>query len=97
MRRKIQPLEPPAAERAAAALRQAVQLIGASRLATECGLDASNVSAWLRNNRVPGEYCRLIEVLTGRVVRAEDLRPDIFNLPARAPLVTREQVKQLAA
>lgn len=71
---------------------RAVRLLGgpvraASRLNVE---RYQTVQSWLRN-RVPAEYCPLIERETDGAVRCEELRPDV------AWDVLREQAGQGAA
>jgi DNA-binding transcriptional regulator YdaS (Cro superfamily) len=65
------PLPEPAAARA-------IRILGGPvRAAQRLGVDRyQTVQSWVRN-RVPAEYCPLIERETGRQVRCEELRPDI--------------------
>lgn len=57
---------------------RAIGLLGGPvRAAERLGVERyQTVQSWLRN-RVPAEYCPLIERETERVIRCEDLRPDI--------------------
>lgn len=69
------------------AIRQAVYLLGGADDAAEhLGVRGSTVRAWLARGRCSASKCRLIEVLLARRVTAEQLRPDIFRIPQRAPL-----------
>lgn len=60
------------------AAAKAVRLLGGPvRAADTLGVERyQTVQSWLRN-RVPAEYCPLIERATAGQVRCEDLRPDI--------------------
>lgn len=50
---------------------------GPVRAAERLGVERyQTVQSWLRN-RVPAEYCPLIERATDGLVRCEDLRPDV--------------------
>lgn len=57
---------------------RAIRLLGGPvRAAERLGVERyQTVQSWARN-RVPAEYCPLIERATGGVVLCEDLRPDV--------------------
>lgn len=70
------------------ALRRAVELAGgqkalAERIAGFLGrptISQQTVSYWITNEvSLAAEYCIAIEQITGRKVRARDLRPDIWK------------------
>lgn len=66
---------------AESAAARAIRLLGGPvRAAEKLGVDRyQTVQSWIRN-RVPAEYCPLIERATkerGEIVRCEDLRPDV--------------------
>lgn len=60
------------------AAAKAIRLLdGPVRAASTLGVERyQTVQSWLRN-RVPAEYCPLIERATSGQVRCEELRPDI--------------------
>ena len=59
-------------------LDQAIQHLGGLESSRQAlGLRSYQVLQQWRKNRVPAEYCPLIEQLTGGAVRCEQLRPDV--------------------
>lgn len=73
------------------ALQQAVDLAGGqTELARKINairdskLTQGHVWAWLNreNRKVPAEFCLPISQIAGGEVRPEELRPDVFDIPA---------------
>ncbi len=57
---------------------KAAEIIGSQvALASMLGTSKQNISSWIRNSRIPAEYCPDIERLTNGQVSCEELRPDI--------------------
>lgn len=58
---------------------KAARIVGSqSAMAVQLGLKKQNIYQWtLPGRKVPAEYCPVIERLTDRQVRCEDLRPDM--------------------
>jgi DNA-binding transcriptional regulator YdaS (Cro superfamily) len=61
-------------------VEKAVALIGGTNAtARALGIKPPSVSRWLRNQRVPAEWCLALEALTKGQVTRYELRPDIFG------------------
>ena len=57
---------------------KAAEIIGSQvALAAMLGTSKQNISSWIRNSRIPAEYCPDIERITNGQVSCEELRPDI--------------------
>lgn len=57
---------------------KAAEIMGSQvALASMLGTSKQNISSWIRNTRVPAEYCPDIERITNGLVTCEELRPDI--------------------
>lgn len=75
------------------ALDRAINVAGGmSALAKTLNLSGHQVIYQWGLNRVPSDYCPLIEKITGGLVRCEDLRPDVAwgvlrNAPAQEKAV----------
>jgi len=60
------------------ALQKAIETVGGqSELARQLGTSAQAVNNWCRRRNVPPEYAPVIESITGGLVKAEDLCPQI--------------------
>lgn len=72
-------MKPPATPAPGAAER-AIDLLGgpaqAARILNVKDHRYQTVQSWLKN-RIPAEYCPLIEQATGGAIRCEELRPDV--------------------
>ncbi len=62
------------------ALQQAIQVVGGvKKLALELGVHPNNVSDWLyREPKIPARHAQKIVQVTRGLIKAEELRPDIF-------------------
>jgi DNA-binding transcriptional regulator YdaS (Cro superfamily) len=70
------------------ALTRCVEILGTQEIAAQiCGVGQSAISECLRNGkRVPAEWCRPLEAATeraGEKISAHQLRPDLFEAPAK--------------
>ena len=52
-----------------------------SAIARELDVDAPLIHAWLKGSRIGASYCIPIQVLSGGLVEAHQLRPDVFPAP----------------
>lgn len=64
------------------ALKRAVELVGgAKNLSLDIGVHANKISAWLYNDqKIPAYHVHKIVKATKGLVKAEELRPDVFVL-----------------
>lgn len=67
-------------------IEKAVEIVGSqAELARQMKVAPSFIVKMLRTGRVPAERCRQIEHLTGGLVTAEQIRPDIYG-PYQGPI-----------
>lgn len=64
---------------------------GQSALAKQLGISQAMVSHWLTGRKaITPERAKQIEDATGGLVKRHELRPDIFDAPAAAPVTAEE-------
>jgi DNA-binding transcriptional regulator YdaS (Cro superfamily) len=65
------------------ALHRAVEMLGGqTATARLVGRKQSSVSMWLHRNKIPFEFCILVERATGGRITCEELRPDLADMLA---------------
>lgn len=61
-------------------IARAIQILGSQRkLAISCNVSQPAICKWLKGQRVSAEYVNSIVQATNGMVKASELRPDIFN------------------
>lgn len=61
-------------------LDKAITAVGSqAALAQMIGISKANISQWKSSGLVPARHCRAIERITGGIVQAHELNPEVFG------------------